>query len=35
MVQDYTEVAFYEFDTREKMLAGEYEVYINPEKSFS
>ena len=34
MVQDYTEVAFYEFDTREKMLAGEYEVYINPEKSF-
>lgn len=34
MVQDYNEVAFYEFDTRQKMLAGEFEVYINPEKSY-
>jgi hypothetical protein len=35
MVQDYTEVAFYEFDTREKMLAGEYEVYITQKNHFS
>lgn len=34
MVQDYNEVAFYEFDPRQKMLAGEFEVYINPEKSY-
>ena len=34
MVQDYNEVAFYEFDPRQKMIAGEFEVYINPEKSY-
>lgn len=34
MVQDYTEVVFYEFDTRAKMLAGEFQVYINPDKSY-
>jgi hypothetical protein len=33
MVQEYTELAFYQFDTRDKMLAGDFEVYINPFKT--
>jgi hypothetical protein len=34
MVHDYAEVAFYEFDSREKMLAGEFGIFTNPEKSY-